>query len=329
MVKKTKVKESTKTSVDKAKARAKKDKVVGSTRKPGTGKKAMVGVAKPARVMTEKDGHYDLARYYLLMEKERIHYTNSLDKFTKKGIDPPACIKVAYDTFLAQETELRANIKKLIGDPQYAATVAHLCKYKGIAEWTAIIPMLFIDINRCARFGSLIKYSGLAPIALKYQCQKCNGSFEAEKVVWKNGHVTCPLCKNDQGNIDIIEGKADFYSKEGKASYNPRLKMVLLGRVAKQLVMARGVFKDRYDEYKAASMIKNPDRRPSFHHSKANRKMVRDYLFVMWTTWRNNLSLPIGVPYPGALPIRWVDPDKAGIDVIKAVKPGKARATEA
>jgi len=275
-----------------------------------------IELSKPKLKGLNMGEHYDLARWYLLMEKERIHYNNSIDKFLKKGLPVPLCASAAYATFDTQEKTLREEIKKLCADPHYAGTIQYLCQYKGISDWTAILPMLMVNINVASRFSKLIKYSGLAPIPLKYACPDCKLEYEAEKAILKSGHVVCPGC---QGlNSMVSEGKADFYDEKGKASYNPRLKMLVLGRVGKQLVMARGAFKERYDEYKAASLARDPDKRPSFHHAKANRKMVRDYLFVLWKTWRDCLGLEVPAPYAKALPIRWVAPDKPGHDTIRA-----------
>lgn len=261
-------------------------------------------------------GEYELVKYYLQMEKERVHYSNSIDKYEKKGIAPPDCLNKVFFVFSDLEKELREKIKVISGSPKYAAIVNYLKGYKGISDWSAVLPLLFIDLDRCGHFSQLIKYCGLAPIATVYGCRECGKDFPNDKKVkLLNKHIVCPHCQKT--NSFIKEGKADFYSEKGKAAYNNRMKMIVLGRIATQLSMCKGAFKERYDEYKAASLLRNPDAKKSFHHAKARRKMMRDYLFVVWSKWRMFMGLPIPSLYPGAVPIRFVHPDKADKDIIK------------
>jgi len=86
-------------------------------------------------------------------------------------------------------------------------------------------------------------------------------------------------------------------SRGQKTDYNPKVKSFMLGRVGRQLMMARGEYHKLYDQFRAREESKHPKLSALQHHRRALRKMVKIFLEQLWVKWRQLEGLPVSQPY--------------------------------
>ena len=82
--------------------------------------------------------------------------------------------------------------------------------------------------------------------------------------------------------LAVKDGKAMRMKKDAQASYNPKMKTLLLGKIATNLMMSNNEhYRKVYDEYKKRKegQLKNLDR-------CAKRKMMQKFLTDLWIVWR-------------------------------------------
>jgi hypothetical protein len=113
--------------------------------------------------------------------------------------------------------------------------------------------------------------------------------------IYKADHVSsfwqfsglAPGCKREKGK---------------KVIYNPTLKSIMLGRVFKQLMLAKGFYYDYYNKCKEELKRTHPEWAESKatigkYHARARLKTMKLFEAHLWSIWRELRGLPVTKPY--------------------------------
>jgi len=105
-----------------------------------------------------------------------------------------------------------------------------------------------------------------------------------------------------RAGLHVVGGHISRKSKGEKLDYNPKIKSFILGRVAKQLALAKGFYYDLYKKFKREEEAKHRDackcKAPRMHiHRRAARRMAKVFLQHFWIYSRQAEGLPTDQPY--------------------------------
>jgi len=93
-----------------------------------------------------------------------------------------------------------------------------------------------------------------------------------------------------------------YRTRGKKVEYNPVLKSIILGRVFRQLQMARGYYHNLYRMFRSQLEKQHPEWGKSvetigLYHTRARLKTMKVFLQHLWLIWRKLENLPISKPY--------------------------------
>tara|TARA_Y100000593_G_scaffold88407_1_gene170650 strand:+ start:81 stop:920 length:840 start_codon:yes stop_codon:yes gene_type:complete len=87
--------------------------------------------------------------------------------------------------------------------------------------------------------------------------------------------------------LAVLDGEIQRKRRGSVLNYDNRLKSILLGRVAKQLLMNKDPFATKlYAEYKEYEFKRNPEIKKMHAHRRAIRRVVKLLVSCMWRAWR-------------------------------------------
>jgi len=83
-----------------------------------------------------------------------------------------------------------------------------------------------------------------------------------------------------------------------RVDYNPALKSIILGRLFKQLMLARGYYAKLYYQFRAELAKQHPEWTDGKRHARARLKTAKVFLQHLWVVWRRLEGLNVTKPYP-------------------------------
>jgi hypothetical protein len=128
----------------------------------------------------------------------------------------------------------------------------------------------------------LSKIKGIGPVMAAYIIDYFD--------IYKADHVSsfwlysglAPGCKRTKGK---------------KIIYNPTLKSIILGRLFKQLMMARGYYYELFKKFRVEIEKQHPDWTKGKIFARARLKTMKKFECDLWVIWRELRNLPVTKPY--------------------------------